>query len=704
MSGDVQEAKQRLPLPVLMNQLGLGERATRSALCPFHEDGHPSFSVWQQRDGSWSWKCHAGCGVGDEITFLELQRRISNSDATKLFLEMAGLNGYTRRSAKVSRKEPQVAFDWRACVEAFTPKHLQRLAEWRGYSPQFCSWLHQRALIGLYDDCVAFPMHDSGSVVAAHYRLKGGSWCVHPKGVVAMRPLVIGDIGNARVIHAFESQWDAFAVADKLALHEKEKVALIITRGAGNGALVSGVIPATATVFAWKQNDEVKDGKRAGDEWLKKIAAHAGATVQVVTTPERFKDANEWTKAGATVSELDSALDRAEGVQPIASATQDTKVDGSRPEQPSNGLQGSEVNLADVEPWLEPVDGASVLNQVSETFVRYVVLPAGAADLLALWCAQAHAFKAFLCSPRLNIQSPEKGCGKTTLRDVIAVFVPKPLLTENLTAPVLFRLVQAYAPTILADECDAWLKDNEELRGLFNAGHRRGAMVYRCEGKNNEVRGFAAYAPAVLCGIGALPGTLHDRSIVNRLERAKPGELQQRFDSRRTDNEQKLCRQLARWTRDNFAQLESADPVLPEGVFNRLADNWRPVFAIAKTAGADWPQRAANAFTRLSAKADMDAEGIGTMLLADIRDIFERTEADPIPAADLVEALVEMEDRPWREFNPGGKPITTVKVGRILRRFGISTAPKRHGNDVFRGYDRRDFSEVFARYLTPTNS
>ena len=336
-------------------------------------------------------------------------------------------------------------------------------------------------------------------------------------------------------------------------------------------------------------------------------------------------------------------------------------------------------------------------------FARYVVLPTGAADALALWCAHAHAFKAFLCSPRLNIQSPEKGCGKTTLRDVVAVFVPRPLLTENMTVAVLFRLVEAHAPTILADEYDAWLRDNEELRGLFNAGHRRGATVFRCEGKTNEVRGFAAYAPAVLCGIGALPGTLHDRSIVIRLERAKPGELRKRFDSRHTENEQELCSKLARWTADNFARLESADPALPDGVFNRLADNWRPLFAMAEIAGGDWPQRAAIAFAKLTAKADMDAEGIGTMLLADIRDIFDQTEADPIPAADLVEALVEMEDRPWPELSHG-KPITKVKLSRMLKRFQIVSATKRDGTATFKGYDRSSFNDAFARYAPPTNS
>ena len=44
---DIAEAKRRLPLPVMMNQLGDGEHAKRSALCPFHEDHRESFSVFQ---------------------------------------------------------------------------------------------------------------------------------------------------------------------------------------------------------------------------------------------------------------------------------------------------------------------------------------------------------------------------------------------------------------------------------------------------------------------------------------------------------------------------------------------------------------------------------------------------------------------------------------------------------------------------------
>jgi CHC2 zinc finger len=285
----IDEAKERLPLPTLMNQLGLGEHAKKSARCPFHEDKHNSFSVWQQIDGGWHFKCHAGCGTGNEIDFLQKHKGISQADATKLFLEIARVNGYAAHHPTVNDRPAKPQFNWRACVEALKPEHLERLADWRGYSGTCCSWLHQRALVGLYRDCIAFPIQDSGKVVAAHYRLKDGSWRVFPHGT-KMRPLVIGEPSTAEVVHVFESQWDACAVADKLALYEKEHVALITTRGASNGKLLASLIPRNATVFAWKQND------RAGDDWLKGVAAHAGVSVQAVTTPPQFKDANDWTK------------------------------------------------------------------------------------------------------------------------------------------------------------------------------------------------------------------------------------------------------------------------------------------------------------------------------------------------------------------------------------------------------------------------
>ena len=310
MSGDIQEAKQKLPLPALLHRLGLGEHAKKSARCPFHEDKRNSFSIWP-RDGFWFWKCHTGCGDGDEITFLEKHGGISRSEAIKVFLEMGGVNGATSvRSQHLAKETSEQRFDWQQCVDAFTSAHLERLAEWRGYSLKFCSWLKEKGLVGLYDGHVAFPIRDeSGKVVAVHYRLKNAMWQRYPTGHKT-RPIVIGKLFPGEPIHAFESQWDAFAFMDK----SGERSGIVITLGAENGKLIAGLAPQGATVYAWKQNDELKNEKRAGDGWLKDVAQHANAKVLWAKTPEQFKDINDWTRAGATCEDLLTSMVNAEKI------------------------------------------------------------------------------------------------------------------------------------------------------------------------------------------------------------------------------------------------------------------------------------------------------------------------------------------------------------------------------------------------------
>jgi AAA domain-containing protein/CHC2-type zinc finger protein len=310
MSDDVREAKQKLPLPALLHQLGLGEHAKKSACCPFHEDKNPSFSIWRNGDGCWAWKCHTGCGAGDEINFLELHEKLSRHDAVKRFLEMAGVNGGTPPSRKhdVSPAGPTTSrapFDWKTSVADFTGERVERLAEWRGYSIDFCSSLKENGLVGLINGCIAFPVHDpAGSIVAAHYRQKDGSWRYYPQGAKT-RPFVIGQLISGDPVHVFESQWDAFALMDKSGEHS----GILITRGASNGALVAGAIPQGATVYVWTQNDT------AGAEWEQKACANTKAIVKRCKIPAPHKDLNDWTRAGATSDDLLDAMLSAETIR-----------------------------------------------------------------------------------------------------------------------------------------------------------------------------------------------------------------------------------------------------------------------------------------------------------------------------------------------------------------------------------------------------
>jgi hypothetical protein len=377
-------------------------------------------------------------------------------------------------------------------------------------------------------------------------------------------------------------------------------------------------------------------------------------------------------------------------------------------------LQGVAVTLADVEPWPEPVKGAEVLDQITERLRHYAVMSAAAADAIALWTAHTHCFRAFMHTPRLNVSSAEKDSGKTTVRDVCALFVARPLLTENTTTAVLFRLIASQAPTVLADEYDTWLGDNEELRGLLNAGHRRGSMIHRCEGEGFEVRGFPVNAPVMLIGIGALPGTLHDRSIRVRLTRAKKGEVKNRFDSRHVEIETELCRKLARWVADNWGKIEAIDPILPDSMFNRVADNWRPLFAIAEVVGGDWPKRCLDAYTGTQSREFEDVETLRVALLTDIQQIFAGTwppldeDEEPTPierifSKDLCEKLLSMKERPWPELQKG-KPISERWIARNLAAFGIRSKNIRISEEQAKGYEVADFKDAFERYVMPSNA
>jgi AAA domain/CHC2 zinc finger len=293
----VDKAKKVLPLPALLHCEGLGDHAKKSAPCPFHDDDRNSFSVYKNGSGVFRWKCFAGCGRGDEIDFLEKRRAISRSDATKLFIEMAG----GRNGARPLPKHLE-SFDWSRCVDAFTDEHLERLADWRGYSGEFCSWLKENGFVGLYDDHIAFPLHDrSGKVIAAHVRQKDASWRYVPKGTKT-HPLVIGELFAGDTVHVFESQWDAFAFMDA----SGERSGIIVTRGASNGALVAGLIPKGSNVCLWTQTDE------AGEKWQKDICANTKARVKRAKIPAPQKDLNEWTRAGGTADDLLAAMMNAE--------------------------------------------------------------------------------------------------------------------------------------------------------------------------------------------------------------------------------------------------------------------------------------------------------------------------------------------------------------------------------------------------------
>jgi hypothetical protein len=138
---------------------------------------------------------------------------------------------------------------------------------------------------------------------------------------------------------------------------------------------------------------------------------------------------------------------------------------------------------------------------------------------------------------------------------------------------------------------------------------------------------------------------------------------------------------------------------LPSEVFNRQADNWRILKRIAKVAGGNWPGYIDDA-ARAAAETRGDEELL-VQLLADIRDTaFPEDNGTTIRSADLVQHLLELEQRPWAEMGKDGKALTQNKLARLLKPLAIG--PERIGPEDgrVRGYKRQAFQEAFTRYLS----
>jgi hypothetical protein len=358
-------------------------------------------------------------------------------------------------------------------------------------------------------------------------------------------------------------------------------------------------------------------------------------------------------------------------------------------------------------PEWKPETGAEILDAAMGFIRGFVSLNESQARAVALWVAHTHAFDAANCTPYLAVNSAEKQSGKTRLLEVLRLLVSRPWFTGRVTAAVLTRKIDAEHPTLLLDESDAAFAGEKEyaeaLRGILNAGYRRGGAASCCVGKGAEMgyKDFLTFCPKAIAGIGKLPDTVGDRSIPIRLKRARRGEVA-RFREREAQREgSEIAARLAAWSASNLEMLRQARPEIPAQLSDRQADTSEPLLAIADLAGADWPKGARVALGELCRRAQGEDDSIGVKLLFDIKRIFAEKEVDEMPSGEVCEALALIETSPWGELSKG-KPISTAKLAHLLKPFEI--VPDRIGgkDSQARGYTLHQFEDAFFRYLPPS--
>jgi hypothetical protein len=330
---------------------------------------------------------------------------------------------------------------------------------------------------------------------------------------------------------------------------------------------------------------------------------------------------------------------------------------------------------------------------------RYLTTDIHVAVAMVLWALAGYFVNSIRIAPLFAIMSPTTQCGKTVALGLLKSLVCRPYAASNVSAAVLYRMPEP-RPTLLIDEFDTVARE-KMLMGIINSGHTRtAASVSRIE-KGRPVS-FDTFFMKVICGIGLLPETLANRSIVIQLERADTQAINEKHKYASNDAFAAVRACFAGLPRRHTDYVRQAERVPVKLADHRAMDNWEPLFSVASLLGANWVEYATRAATYLSQYAGGESAAGIAELIPDIQTAFDSIAASRLPTQRLLELLAADEERPW-VTSSRGKPITAIDLANMLRLLGIRSRDIRaHGTDglsrSLKGYYRDDFAKAFRQY------
>jgi hypothetical protein len=562
------------------------------ATCPGHLDDDPSLSLSDGEGGRVLVYCHGGCP--QDVVIGELRKR--------------GL--WPPNGEWVKRPTAKETADWRPLLPVPPDAPPPTFAH-PSLGPPPAAWIYRDTAARTLGYVARFDTAGGKQVLPYTYcKSADGRRAWRWKGFPEPRPLY-----NLHKLAERPDDWvlvvEGERAADAAAELFPDHVVTTSLGGAKAAAKADWSVAKGRQLAIWPDADE--PGRKYAEE-VAKLARQAGAEkVVIVALPDGFPagwdlaDAppDGWDLSGLRklldreafgenlrLPDLETLLDEAATLDPIAydrkrselakelgvrAKTLGDEVGKRRAERE----ESKKLFLVEPPAWEESVDGAVLLDDIAAQLKKHLVLPKYAPEAIALWIMHAHALDAFQISPILAMLSPEKRCAKTTTLTIIYNLLPRPVFASNISPASLFRLIEKFNATLLIDEFDTFVQENDELRGVINSGHQRNAAyVLRVSGDELEPKLFSTWAPKVLAMIGKLPSTLSDRSIEVPLKRKRPDEKVTRFRIVRPGNLPDLKRKCIRWAADNLISVRDGalGVSLPDGLNDRAADiSDRPV-------------------------------------------------------------------------------------------------------------------------------
>ena len=500
-----------------------------------------------------------------------------------------------------------------------------------------------------------------------------GAKVFFPGGKVSGGSYVLGNLSGATILLIAEGY------ATGASLYEAIGLPVVVAFSAGNLRLVAEHVrrqyPA-ARILVCGDHDLSGTGQRAARE-------SADAVGGLVAIPEEvghdFNDVMHAHGLDALKATIAAALGPAQTSQTLATVEQGDPTGGET----------------------DPV-----LDDVYWFLGKFVAYPSKHAQVAhCLWVAHTHLMEQWESTPRLAFLSPEPGSGKTRALELTETLVPRPVEAINVTSAYFFRKISdpQGLPTILHDEIDTIFgpraKEHEEVRGVINAGHRRGASAGRCVMRGREItlEEFPAFCAVALAGLGNLPDTILSRSVIINMRRRAPGEVVQPYRRRiHAPEGHRLRDRLAAWGAGIRPTLNT-DPAMPDGIEDRNADVWEALLSVADAIGGDWPARARVAAVALVAANRGNQPSLGVRLLTDLRVFFLKNQSEAAWTVDILAALHNLEEAPWADLR--GKPLDARKLATLLQPYGVKAKQVKIGTANQRGYDRADLGDAWTRYL-----
>lgn len=355
----------------------------------------------------------------------------------------------------------------------------------------------------------------------------------------------------------------------------------------------------------------------------------------------------------------------------------------------------------------QPVSGVELLTDLRTAISQFVLIEATSNLIIALWVLFTWVFEQVAeTNPYLRVVSPAPECGKSTLLKVISRLCRSGFLRSRITPSVFTRKMSVERMTLLLDEGDAFLHENEIMRNLLDCANDPDTAIVSLSIKSGDdwiPADFNCFTPIVLASIGTLRNmqTVESRSISVSLKRGTKAELKRLAKARARTLRQVLdpiAARCARWAKDNVAALADANPDLPDNLSGREQDKWSPLIAIADLISPEMGAAARQAAGEACGQVSADSTPLGALLLGDIRTWFEDSEKDRVSSRELVAALVSEGSR-WAEYGRARKPLSQTQLARLLSTFGISSHTVRISDSTLKGYERKDFADAWARYL-----